>query len=181
MKWFTSDLHFGHKNILEYCDRPCEDLYQMQEMLISNWNSVVKPIDDVFHLGDFSFLRPAETRAISASLNGNKHAIWGNHDSRNNLVSCGFTSVYHSAKLKLAKDVYVHLNHFPYYGDHEGLEDRYVELRPKRTDTNWLLHGHVHDCWQVKAEEKMINVGCDVWGFKPVSADKILDIIRKSR
>ena len=53
--WFTSDTHFGHKNIIEYCKRPFSSVEQMNEMLIKKWNNKVKVDDIVFHLGDFSF------------------------------------------------------------------------------------------------------------------------------
>lgn len=179
MKYFTSDLHFGHKNIIRFCNRPFNDIDHMREMLIENWNSVVTPEDDVYHLGDFAFLNNDKTREIISRLNGRKHAIWGNHDEGKNFNNMGFASMYQYAELRLAKDIVVKLSHFPYEGDHEDQGERYPELRPIRTDDKWLLHGHVHEIWQIKPEERMINVGCDVWNYKPVSADRIIDIIRK--
>lgn len=50
--WFTSDLHIGHRNIISFCNRPFTDTRQMAEVLRENWNSVVKPEDYVFVLGD---------------------------------------------------------------------------------------------------------------------------------
>ena len=53
--WFTSDLHFGHQNIIKFCNRPWETVEEMDKALIENWNSVVGENDIVFDLGDFAF------------------------------------------------------------------------------------------------------------------------------
>jgi len=78
--WFTSDHHFGHKNILEYekYTRPFVDLDEMEEALIDKWNCVVKSNDIVWHLGDFAF--GAKNIAVADRLNGRKKLILGNHD-----------------------------------------------------------------------------------------------------
>ena len=51
--FFTSDTHFGHAGIITFCHRPFQDVAQMNETMIANWNRVVGPEDIVFHLGDF--------------------------------------------------------------------------------------------------------------------------------
>lgn len=53
--WFTSDTHFGHNNIMKFCQRPWKTVEEMDNALIQNWNSVVGENDIVFHLGDFAF------------------------------------------------------------------------------------------------------------------------------
>jgi calcineurin-like phosphoesterase family protein len=53
--YFTSDNHFGHKNIINYCNRPFNNIEHMHQEMIDRWNSVVNPEDIVFHLGDFVF------------------------------------------------------------------------------------------------------------------------------
>ena len=43
--YVTSDTHFNHKNIIEYCNRPYSSVEEMNKAIIDNWNSVVKDED----------------------------------------------------------------------------------------------------------------------------------------
>ena len=58
--FFTADTHWGHRNIIRYCQRPFADVDEMNEALITNWNSTVGKDDIVFHLGDFAMGGSAE-------------------------------------------------------------------------------------------------------------------------
>jgi calcineurin-like phosphoesterase family protein len=79
--FFCSDMHIGHKNIIKYCQRPWTDVTAMDEVLVANWNSVVKPGDTVWNLGDFAFTcAPAHASSVLRELNGKHHFIRGNHD-----------------------------------------------------------------------------------------------------
>ncbi|KAF3884334.1 MULTISPECIES: metallophosphoesterase family protein [Nostocales] len=80
MIWFTADTHFGHKNILEYTNRPFSSIEEMDETLIENWNSKVSSSDRVYHLGDVGLCSPNKLRKILERLNGNIYLIRGNHD-----------------------------------------------------------------------------------------------------
>ena len=53
--YFTSDMHFGHRNVIRFCNRPFADEKEMAQGLIKNWNDKVKSNDFVFSLGDFSW------------------------------------------------------------------------------------------------------------------------------
>jgi len=77
--FFTSDHHFGHYNVIKYCNRPFTSVQQMDEIMILKWNETVLPEDEIYYLGDFamkSFLVPK----ILPRLNGRKYLIMGNHD-----------------------------------------------------------------------------------------------------
>lgn len=76
----TSDLHFGHKNIIKYSNRPFSSVEEMDDKLIENWNSVVSSKDIVFNLGDFAFSKPERILEIMGSLNGTQIFVYGNHD-----------------------------------------------------------------------------------------------------
>lgn len=190
--FFTSDQHFGHSNILKYCPRPFSDLEDMKIQIIERYNSVVKPEDTVFHLGDFS-MHPRELIVLSR-LNGEKHLICGNHDHVHPMncksqekkdrvmkvyLDSGFSSVQTEDALLVSNAPFekIVLHHMPYVGDHTEAGERFSQWRPK-DEGNWLLHGHVHQHWKVKVNRNQINVGVDVNNFYPVSLDSILEIIR---
>lgn len=77
--WVTSDTHFGHDNIIQYCMRPFANSEIMDECLVENWNSVVKDEDIVYHLGDVYM--GINGRDSLAKLKGRKRLILGNHDN----------------------------------------------------------------------------------------------------
>lgn len=175
--WFTSDLHFYHKRVIDFCARPWTNIEEMNAGLINNWNSVVGSEDLIYILGDICFCGPVKAEKIMEQLNGKKTIVLGNHDwgiKRNRWAQMsGVIDVLSSAEM-LIDNKKVLLSHFPYTGDSTE-EDRYLECRPI-DESNWLLHGHVHMAWKVK--DKMINVGVDQWDWKPVHIDQIVDIIK---
>lgn len=80
--YFISDLHFGHKNVLAYDNRPFKTIEEHDKALIERWNNVVGFEDEVFILGDVSWYNATKTIEILKSLNGIKHLIIGNHDGK---------------------------------------------------------------------------------------------------
>ena len=80
--YFTSDLHFYHKNVCKFTRR--HEVVQQEhheEWLIDIWNSTVKKSDKIWHLGDLTFLTKYEdVAALVKKLNGQKFFIKGNHD-----------------------------------------------------------------------------------------------------
>ena len=47
MIYFIADTHFGHENVIKFCDRPFACADEMNEALISNWNERVNGNDTV--------------------------------------------------------------------------------------------------------------------------------------
>lgn len=79
--FFTSDLHIGHRNVLGFCNRPFNDVKDMSDGFIANWNSVVGENDIVFDLGDmFWWDSRHDIRKFVEKLNGKIYKIPGNHD-----------------------------------------------------------------------------------------------------
>lgn len=179
--FFTSDTHFGHKNIIKFCDRPWNTTEEMDEGLIENWNSVVDKNDIVFHLGDFAFSSNGKWKGLIERLNGKIHLILGNHDGSrypgDNIMS-NFESVQQQAVLKIDNRK-IYLNHFPilcYDGTYKS-KDSLV----------WQLFGHVHT-----QKDKIIgkdfdrlqhimptqyDVGVDFNDYKPISFEEVSEKI----
>ena len=168
MIWLTSDLHLGHANIIKYCNRPFPDVHFMNKFLIDNWNELICSEDTVYCLGDFSFMADKYIKY----LNGHIILIKGNHDkSRYDSL---FEEVYLNHSLEI--------NNIKFYLTHIPIEKDRLYKKGTLPDFNaldnydYILSGHVHELWKTKG--KHINVGVDVWDFKPVNINQILELIQ---
>lgn len=84
MIFFTSDHHFGHENILRYCDRAFVTIEEMDAELARCWNKTVSFADTVFHLGDFTLSEKQRAMKYWRYLSGHIHCLsnpW-HHDKR---------------------------------------------------------------------------------------------------
>ena len=79
-QFFIADTHFGHKNIIEYENRPFETTEEMDNTVIENWNKTVKPKDRIWVLGDFVLSNKKRIVELIKLLNGYKIFVIGNHD-----------------------------------------------------------------------------------------------------
>ena len=158
--WFTSDTHFGDPRILRIDRRPFRDLPSHDAALIANWNAVVAPEDEVWHLGDFA-LGPSDeaVAGILAGLNGTKHLIVGNNDGPGTVAAPGWASVAYYAEL-MVDDRRLVLCHYAFRTWNRmgsGVID---------------LHGHSHG--KLKPMPRQYDVGVDAQGFAPVQVATIL-------
>lgn len=179
--FFTSDTHFGHDNIIKYCNRPFKNADHMNEEIIHNWNRVVKPNDIVFHLGDFMFGDVNRFHSIFDRLNGKIYLILGNHDWKilnQGIIDGAFEGVFNQLKITVdGQNIY--LNHFPYLA-FDGI------YRDKPT---WQLFGHVHsdkNLYEQHSPDKdrlgfllpmQYDVGMDNNYFTPISFSDVKTII----
>ena len=124
--WFTSDTHFGHRRIIQYCNRPWssgkdangetivtdEDVLAMDNELVKRWNSVVGKNDIVWHLGDFALGGKETAERVFPQLNGKINLVMGNHDhwKINWYYNLGFHRVYDR---KIIINDFVVLSHAP--------------------------------------------------------------------
>lgn len=195
MIYFTSDLHFGHANVIPYCNRPFASLDEMHTYLINLWNKTVKPEDTVYVLGDFG-INPKYSTIFRPMLLGKHHLILGNHDNQsffhmhsdksirkaekihNQLLGDGWRSVSLNKEIVLSNGQRVLLSHMPYYNaDTAMYDERYLKFRP--TDTGlFLLHGHLHKHYLKK--KNMIDVGID-GELKIWSEEEIIALINDDR
>ena len=186
-RWWTSDHHFGHANIIKYCNRPFVDVDEMNNVMVDRWNDCVVDSDEVWVLGDL-ILGPltAILGAHVARLKGRKILVPGNHDScwqgqkrgaRQRLAYYnigGIHSIVDNPKPVTLAGETVLINHFPYDPEIPERPVQFAQWRPAN-EGGWLLCGHIHERW--RQEGKQINVGVDAWGFAPVNDDALIKMV----
>jgi len=163
--WFSADTHFGHANLIEYCNRPYRNVNEMNQKLIANFNRLVHPDDTVFFLGDFCFHnspggKSGEGLTTKAedyikALQGRWVFVKGKHDGNNGLKTC-------------IEKVYINFGGYRICMVHN----------PAHADNTCKLNfcGHVHTKWRFKKlteESDLINVGVDQWNYNPVTFETI--------
>lgn len=164
MIYFTSDLHLGHKRMLEY--RPFKALYEMDNTIIRNWNTVVDPKDVVYILGDFSFYSRDKTIELLKNLNGHKILIKGNHDKDKRVLGA-FNEVYDLKKIKVPD------NDVPRNTQEIVLCHYAMRIWDKKHFGSWHLYGHSHGNMPEDPNSKSFDVGVDAWNYFPISYEQV--------
>ena len=182
MNYYISDTHFGHENIIKHdANNGCKQFSSIEEhdnLIIENWNRVVTPQDNIYILGDFSWLYARETEELIKKLNGVKFLIKGNHDRWCKDGACKklFQGIYDYKTIQDG-DKMVVMSHYPimfYQSQHRG---------------SILLYGHVHQTREEKLFQdackhisdttdipmNCYNVGCMLWDYTPVTLNQILE------
>ncbi len=80
MNLYTSDLHFGHANVIGFDHRPFGNLNEMDHVMIKLWNSRVQKDDTVYIVGDLCYRSSHAPEWYLRQLKGHKILILGNHD-----------------------------------------------------------------------------------------------------
>ena len=156
--FFTSDTHFSFQRTLEHSKRPFENIEIMNNVLIDNWNSMIKWNDIVFHLGDFGDYTFAD------KLNGQIVLVPGNHERADK----SFID-HHNRFHEIAQDkITLNYNGYRITMAHEPSLVRDTQI--DKTHIN--LFGHLHKLCMIKPYG--INVGVDCHNFEPIDFETIL-------
>lgn len=171
-KFYISDTHFNHANIIKLCSRPFSSVGEMNETLIRNWNRKVKRGDEVYFLGDFCFgdessRTRSEIMQFIKRLNGEIYFIKGNHDcnfGRGYDVDRVCEWVRHYSEIK-DNGRKVILSHYP-------IEDWNGKFRG-----SYHLFGHIHnnDLEMNTRIPNRFNVGVEVNNYEPKTLDELIE------
>lgn len=172
--FLTADHHFGHRNIIKYEKRPFENVKQMDEVLINNWNSVISKDDIVIHLGDFALASTKYTNRYLEQLNGCKILVYGNHDRKRQQTK-GW-KVVTSCMYINEPDYKILLLHNP-----RNWKEYLRYFVPHYSEINYVFHGHIHSrlletCTYFDTLIRpfklfgihFVNVGVDVQSLMPI-------------
>ncbi|WP_425099983.1 metallophosphoesterase [Tropicibacter sp. S64] len=160
--WYTADLHLGHDRIMRLCNRPFSDTEAMTTGLIERLQDTVAPEDDLWIVGDFTFGKNRDAALIRRwfdAIPGRKHLIVGNHDS--DVVKALPWASQHDLWHHVDRGMEVTLCHYP------------MVAFPRSGSGACQVFGHVHDLWP--GTRNSVNVGVDLWDYRPVQIDAILN------
>ena len=159
--FIISDTHFGHANIIKYCNRPFESTVQMDEYIAEKWIEEVGEEDTVLHLGDVAFKTQYLDEVIQ-SLPGRKILVWGNHDwcrTKTYYRKRGFDEVYDELLVKVG-----------------GQDVRLTHMPSDKTDMP-NIHGHLHNAKNFNGALGSHNIlySPEVQDYKPMDIVDLLN------
>lgn len=176
MDYFTSDLHIGHDKDFIWKARGFNSIEEHDTQVLKNWNSIIKPEDTVYILGDLCMGGDEkEWNRICKNLNGFKNIIYGNHDTIKKLSKyvndydmhlIGYADMYRYSKKRN-----FYLSHYPtLVNNHE--DKKFL----------WCLSGHTHCSNRFENGKGCVyNVALDAHNCTPVSIEQIIKDIDKYR
>jgi calcineurin-like phosphoesterase family protein len=165
--YFTSDTHYGHTNIIKYCNRPFKSVEEMNDVLVKNINSKVQPGDVLWHLGDFAMGGELNVREFRDRINCKRiNLILGNHDNRK-VVS----------KSLLFQNIY---DMYEYRGEISVVLCHYaLRVWNKSHHGYYHLYGHSHGTLPDDPNSLSFDAGVDCHNFSPLSISEIKNIMSK--
>ena len=184
--WFTSDTHWGHKNIVKGCSdwgdlsrcRNFETQKEHDETIVKNINRVVGYDDILYHLGDWSFGGDDNIWRFRQRINCRIiHLVGGNHDHlirKNKILSTDkglinakdlFTTYHELYEKKIAGRYDIVFCHYA------------METWHKASKGAWMLHGHSHG-GLTKSPYKKMDVGIDCHPeFRPFHLEEVKEFM----
>lgn len=176
--WLISDTHFNHTNILSFTDSRTglpvrghlfDSVEQMNEHMIERWNSVVKPGDIVYHLGDVIMGNRDWMNTNWNRLHGSKRLIVGNHDDIKFLSSGGWFKKV---------DMWRQFSEFNLLLSHVPLhETSLIRGRPDSGHQMVNVHGHIHQ--NPSPDGPYINVSVEAVNYTPQHIEDLAVIAKE--
>lgn len=175
--FLTSDTHFCHNQEFLYGPRGFSSVEEMNEKIIENWNSIVKPGDIVYHLGDTMLNDNEKGIECFKRLNGEIFLIWGNHDTQNRtnalFETCRHKLIggWYAWQLKYKK-FSIYLSHYPTLT--ANFDDKHFSQHVIN------FHGHTHQTknWIDISNPFTYHVGLDSHNNTPIHIEEAIDDIR---
>ena len=182
--FFTSDHHFGHKNIIKFCKRPFSDEKEMDAEMIRLWNAKVSGVDLVYHLGDFTLLNGKKAQSYFAQLNGTIRLLgcsW-HHDHKwlpKQFGPSDFTTANGNPVEIMPPMVVLE---FPEFGDGKHPKALVLCHYPlaewdRKHHGSWHLFGHCHGNHSNIGQS--FDVGVDSNQFSPLGLREVAERIGK--
>lgn len=174
MNYYISDLHIGHKNVLNcegssnFDGRNFKTFDEMNEAILKNVNSVVKNDDHLYLLGDILWKETEENIALISQFKGNLHAIKGNHcqfkDARYRRLFCEICDYKEITDNIKGKNYGVVLFHFPimFWNKMKQINN---DGSPRTKNYNILLYGHTHNSNEEKLYQQFLKYVNDNYGY----------------
>lgn len=203
MKWFTSDWHLGHNNILKLGEgRPFKNIEQMHSILLKNAWEIMSPEDELWNLGDMAMGNFEKTIKLASAFPGNKKfLIPGNHDKIFPKLNTDtrikqYLPMYENAGYKVLKlqekitltnetdNIEVLLSHIPYLVKQDRKKTRQDNRKNSLAFASpedkgyWLIHGHTHNRNKYSSHPKELQIGVDANNFYPVSEIELIKRIK---
>lgn len=167
--WFISDYHLFHDNILKFNNpanghliRPFKTIWEMHEHIIEKHNSIVKPDDIVYNLGDVFFGNYHKNKEniieILKQLNGKHNLIIGNHDNVKNIIDLKFFN-----EILFWKKFYSN-----------NLIASHVPLRDETFNEKYInIHGHTHELGSPLGRFKSVCV--EIINYLPKNIEELME------
>ncbi len=162
--WIWSDLHFLHKNIISFSERPYSTIAEMTEQLVANHNECVKPDDVSIWVGDVGFGNDTAINNIISACNGYKILIVGNHDFNKRRVRKLRFDEIHLLYVLPTPDIDLVLTHYPF--------------DPIKSPM-FNIHGHLHAFPRLNTGHRLqFNVNCEGHEYKPWNLNSLIDTVK---
>jgi len=166
-RYLISDHHFGHTNIIKYCDRPFNSAGEMDTEMLNRFYEVVDTEDTVIHLGDVAMdMRSGDETIDRFDQLGSDLLVRGNHD-------VGIDP--EDAPFPVVESCVLSTNNRDFYCTHRP------ENIPSEWD-GWAIHGHIHnndtrEYPLLRSDERRINISAELLKYRPISLQQIDELV----